>query len=217
MNYFLIDFENVGTDGIKDFKGVQEGDTFIVFYSDNRKNVTIEIMEHITALKLHFRSFKVEVGTKNALDFQLSSYLGYLIGADSGAEFNIVSNDKGFDCLCNYWNNLGTHVKRVSLHDEQHTITSEEQPQPPPSPKPKQKTNSKPKKSKVEEINLATIEEIKVYLADEDEPEEVLDIFNQYKSRQSICNGLAKRFKDSKRASAVYKKLKPLLKEKAKS
>ena len=30
MNYFLVDFENVRTDGIKDMKGVQEGDAMVV-------------------------------------------------------------------------------------------------------------------------------------------------------------------------------------------
>lgn len=48
-------------------------------------------------------------------------------------------------------------------------------------------------------------------------PEQVLAIFNQYKSKQAICNGMAKKFKDSKKTSVIYKKLKPLLKEKHKS
>jgi DNA helicase TIP49 (TBP-interacting protein) len=211
MNYYLVDYENVGADGIKDFDGVAQGDTFVIFYSENRKNITIDIMEHIASKKLQFKSFKVETGTKNALDFQLSSYLGYLIGAGAieDSEFYIVSNDKGFDCLCNYWSNIGVKVRRRLLHEEN---VSEPEVQAMPKP-----LTKKAKKSKVENINLATLEEIKAYLSDEDEPEEVLAIFNQYKSGQAICNGLSKRYKDTKRASAVYKKLKPLLKEKAKS
>ncbi len=46
---------------------------------------------------------------------------------------------------------------------------------------------------------------------------DIIAIFNQYKTKQAICNGMSKKFKDSKRASAIYKKLKPLLKEKNKS
>lgn len=43
------------------------------------------------------RCFKVNVGTKNALDFQSVSYLGYRIcnGNDSSLYY-IVSSDKGF-------------------------------------------------------------------------------------------------------------------------
>lgn len=37
MNYFLVDFENVRTDGIKDLYGVNEGDEIVIFYSDNCK------------------------------------------------------------------------------------------------------------------------------------------------------------------------------------
>jgi hypothetical protein len=104
---------------------------------------------------------------------------------------------------------MGTKVRRIVLHEE-NLNDSEVQALTKPIAK-------KAKKSKVENINLATLDEIKAYLSDEDEPEEVLAIFNQYKTGQSICNGLSKRYKDTKRASAVYKKLKPLLKEKAKS
>lgn len=79
------------------------------------------------------------------------------------------------------------------------------------------KSSAKKKKSKVQASDLATLEEIKKYLSKTDSPEKVLVIFNQYKTKQAICNGMAKEFKDTKKASAIYKKLKPLLKEKNKS
>ena len=75
----------------------------------------------------------------------------------------------------------------------------------------------KKKRSKVLERDIASLEEIRNYLADDEDPEQVLAIFNQYKSKQAICNGMAKKFKDSKKTSVIYKKLKPLRKEKHKS
>jgi hypothetical protein len=226
MNYYLIDFENVGADGIKDFNGITEGDAFIIFYSENRKNITIDIMEHISSMKLQFKSFKVDVGTKNALDFQLSSYLGYVIGSDPSSNFYIVSNDKGYDCLCSYWSHMGTYVSRISMNSVNNATVnnatvnnaaSEEQPAvATPKSQPSQ-AKKVTKKSKIEKVNLVTLDELNVYLTPEDEPETVLDIFNSYKTKQAICNGLAKKFKDTKRASAVYKKLKPLIKEKQKT
>jgi hypothetical protein len=205
MNYYLVDFENIGTDGIKDLSGVKANDFMIVFYSDQCKNITLDVMDSITRLNLRFSAYKVKTGTKNALDFQLSSYLGYLIGK-GGADsfFYIVSNDKGYDCLCDYWHEQDVKVERITLQEQKQAKVNKE------AEKPK-------KKSKVSSGDLATLEEIKEYLTEEDEPEEVLRIFNQYKTKQSICNTMSKVFKDSKRASAIYKKLKPLLKSKNKT
>ena len=44
MNYYLIDFENVHADGFKVLKGLTEGDTVIIFYSDNSKNITFDTL-----------------------------------------------------------------------------------------------------------------------------------------------------------------------------
>lgn len=42
---------------------------------------------------------------ENSLDFQLSSYLGYIIheNHDKSVSYYIVTKDKGFACLANYW------------------------------------------------------------------------------------------------------------------
>ena len=117
MNYYLIDYENVRAEGIKDLTRVSKKDTIILFYSDNCKNISLDVMDIIIKLKAHYISFKAKVGTKNALDFQLSSYLGYLIGQGKSQEskYYIVSNDKGYDCLCDYWKELGVTVERITL------------------------------------------------------------------------------------------------------
>lgn len=209
MNYYLIDFENVRTDGIKDLKGVSEGDAIILFYSEQCKNISLDVIDSIMKLKVQYSSFKAKVGTKNALDFQLAAHLGYLIGQGNNQEskFYIVSKDKGYDCLCDYWKELDAVVERISL--------SEDVPEVKAATKAPAQLNKN--KSKVKASDMATIDEIKKLLSKDDMPEEVLNIFNQYKTKVAINNGLAKHFKDSKKASAIYKKLKPLLKEKNKS
>ena len=211
MNYYLIDFENVRTDGIKDLKGVSEGDAIILFYSEQCKNISLDVIDSIMKLKVQYSSFKAKVGTKNALDFQLASHLGYLIGKRNNMEskYFIVSNDKGYDCLCDYWKELDAVVERISLSEEVTEVKV--------ATVPKATAQPKKKKSKVKASDMATIDEMKKLLSKDDMPEEVLKIFNQYKTKVAINNGLAKHFKDSKKASAIYKKLKPLLKEKNKS
>lgn len=216
MNYYLVDFENVRADGLKDLKDMQKGDTMIVFYSENCKNITLDILNDIISLNLKYNSFKVKVGTKNALDFQLSSYLGYLIGNNDTTDtyYYIVSNDKGYDCLCSFWKELSVNVKRITTLPDDKTVSTINT-----KPKATKPSTTTPKKktSKVKASDMATLEEMKQLLSNDEQPAEVLRIFNQYKTRVSINNGLAKKFKDTKKASSIYKKLKPLLKEKHKS
>lgn len=209
MSYYLIDFENVQTDGVRNLTDMKSGDIIAIFYSEKCKNITLDVIEALTKLGVQIGCYKAKLGTKNALDFQLSSYLGYLIGKGSFEEsYYIVSNDKGYDCLCNFWKEQGKTVIRIPFEE-----ASKETP----AASTVQTTVVAKKKSKVRSGDLATIEEIKKCLSKDDSPEEVLVIFNQYKTKQAICNGMSKKFKDSKRASAIYKKLKPLLKEKNKS
>lgn len=207
MNYFLIDFENVRTEGIKDFQGVQKGDSIIVFYSENCKTVTLDILNKIFDLGLKYKGFCVKVGTKNALDFQLTSYLGYLIGQETpDACYHIVSEDRGFEAAVNFWQEQGISVRRTLLKQEVSV------------PKKETKTTGNTnKKSRVNPKDMATPEEVKALIGNYEDAEAVLEIFNQFKTKQAICNGLSKRFKDSKKAGKIYKKLKPLLKAKNKS
>ena len=211
LNYYLIDFENVRTDGIRDLRGVSEGDAIILFYSEQCKNISLDIIDSIMKLKVQYSSFKAKVGTKNALDFQLAAHLGYLIGQGNNQEskYYIVSNDKGYDCLCDYWKELDAVVERISLSEDVPEVKAATVPKAPAQPK--------KKKSTVKASDMATIDEMKNLLSNDDMPEEVLNIFNQYKTKVAINNGLVKKFKDTKRASAIYKKLKPMLKEKNKS
>ena len=53
---------------------------------------------------------------KNALDFQLSTYLGYLISENEGKNetYYIVSEDKGLAILTGYWAERGENVKTAS-------------------------------------------------------------------------------------------------------
>ena len=210
MNYFLVDYENVRTDGIKDLKGVQEGDVMVVFYSENCKSITLDVLDSIIALKLKYSSFKVKVGTKNALDFQLTSYLGYLIG-QGGMDTNyyIVSDDKGFEVVADFWKEQGISVSCISLKEPVSVLKKE-------ATKETKKAAPK-KKSKVSSKDLATLYEIKTLIGKDNEPAEVLKVFNQYKTKVAINNGLVKHFKDTKKVSEIYKKLKPLLKAKNKS
>ncbi len=219
MNYYLIDYENIHSDGLKELKDIKDGDSLIMFYSDQCKNISLDVLQDVFSKRITCHIFKASVGTKNALDFQLASYLGYLIGENSQTDTNyyIISNDTGYDCLCNFWKKekKKAKVSRISTQVEAPATVAKEKASKKPA------SNTKKKASKVKAADKATLDEIKKILSDVDLPEksleEILDIFNQYKTKQSISNGLAKLFRDSRTSGSIYKKLKPLLKEKNKS
>lgn len=208
MNVYLIDYENVRVDGLKDLKGLNKGDALVIFYSEICKSISLEVLDAISELELKYSGFKVNVGKKDALDFQLVSYLGYLIGkGQSEDEYYIVSNDKGFKSAADFWKSRNVKVDCISPKEQAELEKAQ---------KNKEAIKKEEKKSKVESNNLATLDEIKALVGKKGEVEEILKIFNQYKTKLAISNGLNKLFKDSKKTSEVYKKLKPLLKSKNK-
>jgi hypothetical protein len=50
---------------------------------------------------------EVLVGGHNALDFQLVTYLGYLIAKDPMGQYLIISYDRGFEYVVNFWRKDG--------------------------------------------------------------------------------------------------------------
>ncbi|GHU75679.1 hypothetical protein FACS1894188_06990 [Clostridia bacterium] len=104
----LVDFENVHTEGIKNINLLLPGDYVYIFYSANASYVSFGVTD-ICNIRANVECNKLTDTTKNALDFQLSSYLGFLIrgtvlarGLDT-TQFYIVSNDAGFDAVLNFW------------------------------------------------------------------------------------------------------------------
>ncbi|MDE7273450.1 MAG: hypothetical protein K2N95_10385 [Lachnospiraceae bacterium] len=215
MNYYFIDYENVHADGFTGAENLGEKDVICVMYTEQSKAFSLELVEKIARQHARLESYKAGTGAKNSLDFQLASYLGYMIAKSEGTDdcFYIVSRDTGFNHLVDFWAERNVTVKRVPnfMGEEKETkAAAEEEP----------KVNAKPKtkgKSKVSDSNKATKEELLQYLSEEEYSDKILEIFNSYKTRVAINNGLSKEFRDSQKSSAIYKKLKTLLKEKQKS
>ena len=116
---FLVDFENVKSAGLNGILGLTEEDTVCFFYSENAETMTFGLHRRLTETKATVQYQKVEVGVKNALDFQLSSYLGYAISQNLAAgldqvQYYIVTNDQGFACLKTYWKKRNVEVNLVS-------------------------------------------------------------------------------------------------------
>lgn len=188
MAYYLIDYENVKTHGLDGISGLRAEDTVCLFYSENADTLTFGLHRRLTEAKAQIQYHKVETGTKNALDFQLSSYLGYLIGENKNRQetFYIVTKDKGFSPLVNYWGKRDARVQIVvditgrDAHKEADELTRQ----------------------------------VDAVLKDKGAVPTVVKIIQQYKTKQGINNALLKELKDNKRASEIYTAIKPLIADK---
>lgn len=100
---FLIDYENTGNAGLKGCGFLDANDHIILFYSEARKNAERRILDEITSSRCTFEICKLCKTGKNALDFYIASRLGELIGGGFSGISVIVSNDKGFQAVRDYW------------------------------------------------------------------------------------------------------------------
>ena len=117
MAYYLIDFENVKSRGMEGVELLTEEDTVCIFYSDNADSMTFDLHRKLNETKADIIYHKVAVGIKNALDFQLATYLGYLICEQQREgihpNYFIVTKDNGFTSLMVYWKAQGVPVRII--------------------------------------------------------------------------------------------------------
>lgn len=103
MSVFLVDYEN--THSLSGIATLSKDDKVVIFYSQNANSLTFDthkcIMESPATVEYKY----VGTGSQNALDFQLSTYLGYLVSThkDSDEKIVIVSRDKGFNNVVSFW------------------------------------------------------------------------------------------------------------------
>ena len=93
--YYLIDYENVGSEGFKGCGKLRETDIIHLFYTDNSRKIDLDIINDHGEAKLV--THKVP-----------GSYLGYLIGKectgqDEECKIVVISKDTGFDHIIEFW------------------------------------------------------------------------------------------------------------------
>ncbi len=103
MSVFLIDYENLHTSAFSGLEDLTEEDRVFIFYTNNSDNLTFSLMQRLNNARAKIEYLKVNCGGKNSLDFQLCTYLGYLIGVCRDTRFAIVSRDKGYNTMLSFW------------------------------------------------------------------------------------------------------------------
>ena len=107
---YLIDFENVHSDGLKGIEQLGKKDKCYIFYREHAGVLTFNMHKRITESKADIFYVEAQVGMKNALDFQLVSYLGYMIREAPEEDYCIISNDKAFELVGRFWQDKNVNV-----------------------------------------------------------------------------------------------------------
>lgn len=131
IRHFLVDSENVNDNWLMLFDMADEDDEIVVFYTKKSPHMSyMSVIRLIENNKINIRFEECYEGT-NALDFQLVSYMGYLMGgggacsenecdaasAETGAdEYIIMSNDTGYDPAVRFWKDKGFAVRRFNIN-----------------------------------------------------------------------------------------------------
>lgn len=103
MTVYLVDFENVRSEGLKGVELLTPEDKVVIFYSQNANSITFDVHALLRKSSAEIETYHILRGGHNSLDFQLSTYLGYLVMENSFREIVIISKDKGFLCVTNFW------------------------------------------------------------------------------------------------------------------
>ncbi len=112
MSIYLIDYENVNESGLEGVKSLKSDDQVHIFFSDQIKNIPFDRSIELTQSRAKIEFIRTHKTAKNYLDFQLSTYLGYLIGRGEKGEVIVVSNDKGFDSVVDFWKGRNITISR---------------------------------------------------------------------------------------------------------
>jgi hypothetical protein len=115
MNCFLIDFENVKSSGLKGIERLTDTDDVYIFYSDYANSITFDVHHKMNQSKAKIELFKSNILGKNSLDFQLISYLGYLIAQMKYQNYCVVTNDRGFEAAIKFWKDFFKENKVTNI------------------------------------------------------------------------------------------------------
>lgn len=202
MTYYLIDYENVQVSGLNGLNSLMAEDKVVIFYSDNSESLTFGLHRRLMAASCEVIYQKVETGKKNALDFQLSSYLGYIIKENENEtdnKFFIVTKDNGFSVLCTYWKRKKISVEIIdNLTGSKNSVMVV-------VPKAVEKTAQSVESP--DELKKA----VSSIITNKAEIAFVVSTVKKSRTKHSVSNQLNKHFKDGKKVHKIYTAIKPFI------
>ena len=147
-----------------------------------------------------------QCGGKNALDFQMSSYVGFLISKYPNEKINIVSNDKGFENLLSFWREQG--FDNLELRKNIGLNLTDASPETVDNENIHTQKSTKTLANTLQEV--LTVNSSALGLS-KDQRTQIEKIVNSFKTKQAINNNLMKLFRDSDKVGKITKVIKPFL------
>lgn len=214
--YFLIDYENTGSSGLRGVKYLGQEDIVAFFYSTSCSRIEAGILCELMDSGCRTELCCLERPGKNALDFYITSWIGEICREYDGM-IAIVSRDKGFRAVQAYWKNKARIRRNIVLSDtiEQCIRSANE-----PDFRTKQIQRELKLVSLTEELTKYMQErELRERLKDMfgdseygEKLEEIRQIFGNEKNKKAIYLNSLKKF-GRKRGLEIYGKAKEILEE----
>lgn len=115
---YLVDTENVSWNRLKGINNIGKKDHVYLFVSKTLEftKTSGKQMVNFIDLKNQVSVIKVKSGTgiKNYMDFQLATFLGEQIASNPHKEYVIISKDRGFLSLRDYWKGQKVKVQQYT-------------------------------------------------------------------------------------------------------
>ncbi len=108
---YLVDTENIGSSWKELLPKKGSKDMLVLFYTEYSPGISYTDLDLIRQYPSSFELIECYPG-KNGLDFQLVTYLGYLIKSAPKTDYIIVTNDTGYDAVVKFWTSRDMSVKR---------------------------------------------------------------------------------------------------------
>ena len=116
--WYMIDYENVHEEGLYGIEMLKKDDRIFVFYNmGDKENVENGKLREAAEKGISIQSVVLYKRGKNALEFYIASKIGELCGQGMQQDIAVISGDKGFQALCEYWMYVADIRKRIILRN----------------------------------------------------------------------------------------------------
>ncbi len=108
----LVDYENVTRYGLVGIDSLTPKDTLVIYYGDSSKHIRRDIYQMIEETGVIFRTVRARKTGKNYLDMFIAASAGEIY--KNGERYiGIISKDKGFEAVKDYFRMSGAHDLRI--------------------------------------------------------------------------------------------------------
>ena len=115
MIHFMVDWENIQHNGLQGGQYLCKTDSVTIFYSGACNRIEQGDLENLLHSGCELQICKLVRTGKNALDFYISSRIGALFGSGYEGHVAIVSRDKGFQAVQDYWAHCAMPHRRIVI------------------------------------------------------------------------------------------------------